>query len=1032
MAKKSKKALGAAMAGVMAVGAVAGAANTVVTQVKADVASDVKAAHAKLEHLRTSLHNNYLGLKNQATWEIYAKEAQALINKLPNGSTKTTYQERLDRANAMILAAASVNHAEFSIQKNFPKADNANQWKAYAEKAMANVEKVEKGQEYSDRTPILVNRVVKVNAFADVVLKLEDAREAKDVAAMEALKEEAADLMTYFRDEMNYKDLMAYDLVEVIDQRIEEAGGLVEEDTEAPVLKVDGATEITVENGAEVKLPVVTATDNIDEAVEVTSVIKDAAGNEIEKIDTTVAGVYTVTYSAEDAAGNKAEDVVVTVTVKEAKLAVKSVNAINNSKVKISFNKAVDSLDRSAVVISDKKTSDRLYVKSVNLAADKMSAEVELYDTLVSKSTYITSVKVGEVTATSEFDYVEGEVAKIEAKATQLIPASTNTAIEYKVLDANGLDITSTTNVTFESTATITNGEINLSSGESAFVYVVYEKADGTKVKSERITVKAEASKAVKLLSYTLSSNPVSKTDFESADFSAVTSAKMGTTPSAYVFVEDQFGNKSVASGVEFESLNKAVALVDRNTGKITPIKAGLADIRIKVGDVSVVRSIEIKEEAKDSSLSLDKTSVSLSDKVPTGQSVKVTVKDQFGDAVKTSGKTITASVKAGLDIVTIDASADTDANGVATFTVKPVAGKEGTATIELSLGDIKTTLTVNVVKAGEVENYVVEGFKGELDVNGDITDSKKLPEKMTLKVFGTDANGVKTGDALSSNVTYTVKEGSTTKTGNGISTTSGVLTLDASAAGSVLEAGKTYTVVAKVGSLEVLNKTFTVKDTASKPVVTQKSSSVKSTANIGADIFADLGNAFEVSYDGVVKSTAEVVSITFNSDNESVIASSTDATAVNTLSAGSATLVVSKVKIDLDGNTGDTSDQYEITLNSLVNVTVKDETKPVLKADSPIAIDSEKKVVTISLSEGVSAVDATALKSAVKVATNGTDFVALGENDSVAISEGKLVVTFENALTGANNKIEVAAGALKDLAGNVNDKITTAAISAE
>lgn len=402
MAKKSKKALGAAMAGVMAVGAVAGAANTVVTQVKADVASDVKAAHAKLEHLRTSLHNNYLGLKNQATWEIYAKEAQALINKLPNGSTKTTYQERLDRANAMILAAASVNHAEFSIQKNFPKADNANQWKAYAEKAMANVEKVEKGQEYSDRTPILVNRVVKVNAFADVVLKLEDAREAKDAKAMEALKEEAADLMTYFRDEMNYKDLMAYDLVKVIDQRIEEAGGLVEEDTEAPVLNVDGATEITVENGAEVKLPVVTATDNVDKEVKVTSVVKDAAGNELKSIDTKVAGVYTVTYSAEDAAGNKAKDVVVTVTVKEAKLAVESVNAINANRLVINFNKAIDAEDvkeiekngdRIIIRESSKLLKDGVQSSVITFSEDKKSATVVFEeDTIGENVKYIVSL----------------------------------------------------------------------------------------------------------------------------------------------------------------------------------------------------------------------------------------------------------------------------------------------------------------------------------------------------------------------------------------------------------------------------------------------------------------------------------------------------------------------------------------------------------------------------------------------------------------------------------------------------------------
>ncbi len=93
-----------------------------------------------------------------------------------------------------------------------------------------------------------------------------------------------------------------------------------EKDTQAPELVYEGETEIRVEYGAEFTLPEVTATDNVDEEVEVSYVIKDSEGNQIEAIDTTVAGTYTITYTAVDAAGNEAEALVIKVTVAEKEL----------------------------------------------------------------------------------------------------------------------------------------------------------------------------------------------------------------------------------------------------------------------------------------------------------------------------------------------------------------------------------------------------------------------------------------------------------------------------------------------------------------------------------------------------------------------------------------------------------------------------------------------------------------------------------------------------------------------------------------
>ncbi len=75
---------------------------------------------------------------------------------------------------------------------------------------------------------------------------------------------------------------------------------------------------ITVENGSNFEVPEVSAKDNLDRDVTVKVVIRDSNGKVIEKIDTTKAGKYTITYTAEDESGNKAKELVITVTVNEA------------------------------------------------------------------------------------------------------------------------------------------------------------------------------------------------------------------------------------------------------------------------------------------------------------------------------------------------------------------------------------------------------------------------------------------------------------------------------------------------------------------------------------------------------------------------------------------------------------------------------------------------------------------------------------------------------------------------------------------
>lgn len=92
---------------------------------------------------------------------------------------------------------------------------------------------------------------------------------------------------------------------------------LDKDDKEAPVLEYNGELNMTLENGANFEVPEVTAKDNLDIDVTVEVVIRDSNDKVIDKIDTTKAGKYTITYTAEDESGNKAEELVITVIVNE-------------------------------------------------------------------------------------------------------------------------------------------------------------------------------------------------------------------------------------------------------------------------------------------------------------------------------------------------------------------------------------------------------------------------------------------------------------------------------------------------------------------------------------------------------------------------------------------------------------------------------------------------------------------------------------------------------------------------------------------
>jgi hypothetical protein len=88
---------------------------------------------------------------------------------------------------------------------------------------------------------------------------------------------------------------------------------------------------------------------------------------------------------------------------------------------------------------------------------------------------------------------------------------------------------------------------------------------------------------------------------------------------------------------------------------------------------------------------------------------------------------------------------------------------------------------------------------------------------------------------------------------------------------------------------------------------------------------------------------------------------------------------------------------------------------------NSEVALNPTNKILTIRADEALlnNKSNLTDLRATFSLSTNGTSFAALSDQDTVAISNGTVIVTLQTALSGAANRLRIAANALKDSSGN-------------
>lgn len=690
-------------------------------------------------------------------------------------------------------------------------------------------------------------------------------------------------------------------IILVKDVEVEYKNGKVVADKTAPVITIDGQKDgdkIELKNGADFATPKASVKDNVDSKVKVVTEIKDQDGKVVKSIDTKVAGTYTITYAAKDASDN-ASVATITVVVGEADLAVESVSAITSKSVKVTFNKEVTSV--KDVAIAD-ASGNKLYVKDTKLAEDKKSATVTLYDTLKSGSKYDVTVKADDIEVKGSLDFVVGEAKSVEL-ADQTV--AQNGTVSYKVLDANGLDITADTKVSIETDKTGsftlnadgTSITSNLTGTNSAFLKVIVKDANGKVLaESSRVTISAKA--AAVATKFGTAWTVGTDTNFAGTEYKPETSVALNADKTLTASLVDQYGEATTTlSGatVKYSSLDTSVAIIDAVTGKITPRKEGKAAFKVelvkddKVIDSKVVE-VTVTAAAKFTSIAPEKDAVNVT---VNGKDGEVTFKtlDQFGN------ETAVAS-----DIKKEVTSADTN---VATATLngnKVVikAVKAGTTTVTVKYGDVTKTINVTVAEVGAIVDYSLEGFVADLKTKDDATTENINDTEMAVEVYGKDANGTLATGA--SNFTYTVTDKATgTVKIDGTSATTNKATIKA----GDLEAGKTYTLTAKVGSLTVATKEFTVTENGVLPAY--KITTDKYTA-FGSEKVSDaLAKVFEFTND---KLNVTITGVEYTSDNTSVIenkGTDDDETKLLDKAAkkdGTANLYVSKIYVTVTSKT--------------------------------------------------------------------------------------------------------------------------------
>jgi hypothetical protein len=603
------------------------------------------------------------------------------------------------------------------------------------------------------------------------------------------------------------------------------------------------------------------------------------------------------------------------------KVSIKDVKLVTPRQLQVTFDSSVkDKVDGKEDIVINRKLDDTHTALVPVSALDSVSADgktvtFSVYDRLEDTKTYTVAV------ADTSFDkYVQLGTPVSIAMENQTIPAGVATEPTYVLLDQYGVNVREIYDSYVAKNSTIpwdstSPHKLKLADKTVAFVEYSYVIVDTTNASVTTITTgqKSVTGSATTItgttVEYYVGVNP-----WDEWWLSTKSVALDNFNATLHARVMQSNGQYTQSNQLVFESLNAAILVVDRFTGKLYPVAPGVALVRVMDTNSNTVGYINVEVTAKSSTtyVELSASSVTLSNGYKPGsgaaaipESVTVTLKnvDQYGEKTNTVVKeSYFATAARGNDTDMVSASVS---GNTVTFTAK--AGKTGTVVYFVKTSEDRTvTITVTVATPGVVANYAINSNLTEIDSYKD----NWTDDTIKFTTFAVDARGVKVEQVISGaalagqTLEYTIT-GPTGFTTVHPTEVNGEVSFTADDTSANFPNG-TYTFTVKINGISYA-KNFTVKN--GREALTARVTQVTKTVVSGTAINAAIADVVElkVGSNDVTESTA-IQEVIYSSGNAAMLTSNaTDTAAVNNFaitgtSGQSVQVFVTKVKMNDGG----------------------------------------------------------------------------------------------------------------------------------
>ena len=306
------------------------------------------------------------------------------------------------------------------------------------------------------------------------------------------------------------------------------------------------------------------------------------------------------------------------------------------------------------------------------------------------------------------------------------------TPIQYKLLDKNGINVTSLYPGKIEYTPMLTNGimdEDNNNSilmktvGASGTIHAVFTPSgDGLEPVEKEETVVCVAVVSADKRNFTITTSQETP-DYTADSYQDQRNIYLETTGYVHFRALDAEGDEMKYDSITYESLDPE-ALIIQSSGKVIPIKAGqvgvVVTVKIDGVETSYNYEVTVGEAPTLSNIELDKTNIQVSNlaNLENRRYIKVTALDQFQAAYELTNETATFVKPSSTSAPVV--SYDADLNRIV---INPSSSMQGNYDYQITITSggksVSKGFTVSVsnVPAAGTLTYAVELDESTVDV---------------------------------------------------------------------------------------------------------------------------------------------------------------------------------------------------------------------------------------------------------------------------------------------------------------------------